>query len=880
MISRLFCLFVGICFVFPTSPSLGAPREANRHPSVSAHASAQPMRFEANRGQTDSRVDFVARGAGYTVFLTPTESVTTFAADRSVVRVALAGSNAEARVSGEQELAGRSVYMTGKDRLDAPAYERVRYSSVYPGVDLVYYGDGQGALEYDFVVAPGADPSRVAFRVDGATDVKIAADGDLVIASASGELRHRRPVLYQTIDGLRRDVSGEFELRNDGTVGFRVGAYDASRTLTIDPVLSYATYYAGSGDDNVRATAVDANGATFLVGYTSSIDFPSTTPVFGAKKAGNDMFVVKLAPNGKTVEYAFYLGGSGDDRAESMRLMPNGRLLVAGSTTSFDFPTINAAQGSYAGGARDAIVLVIDPQTASLVFSTYFGGTGVDSAEQVDFDAAGNVYVVGDTTSANLPVVNPLQGTLDGPSDGFVVKYAPAGGVSYATYFGGSGDDYPKGIRVSANGAAFVGLYTNSSDLPTIDAIDPSFNGGQSDAYVAKLAPSGTSIVYSTYLGGAEADQLDAIAIDPLGALYVLSTTRSLNFPTVGALQPAIGGSSDFAVTKISPDGSTLLYSSFLGGTFEEVGSTIAVNALGAAIVGGYTVSADFPAVNSIQSAPQGFRAQIVAARVSPRGDRIEYATFVGGNGDDLARGGSLDAAGNFCLSALTNSSNFPTSFEFQSQEAGAVDAGLVKIADRYTIAWSAPLAAGQAPVAVAAVLQETGDSTPFGVPSPASAAPAGLVGYRVYRSLTPIVPISLDNIVDDLSVNNTTALAPGGSYYVVTALYSNGTESGPSQVVAAGIGKGATLKRVNVRPAKIVAKGSGFTFEVQVFLDGIPFVTPARIVDGVNGVKVVQTGTLRTGETIAEYLAAHGNRAIVAVRNSDGGVSTSVYGL
>ncbi len=870
-------------------PLSGRPRRERSAPAHSLLLSSQttaspaaclPLAFEQNVGQTDGRVSFLARGERYTVFLSPTEVVYAPTNDPNAVRVSLAGASERASVAGESLMGGRRSYVLGSDpsewHRDVPTFARVRCARVYPGIDVVYYGNARD-LEYDFIVAPNARPERIALEVDGATGVRIDADGDLVIATAGGEMRHRRPTVYQTVDGERRAVTGRFEMRADGSVGFDVGAYDRSRPLTIDPSLSYSTYLGGSSYDFAYATATGADGATYLTGATGSTDFPFASVLPGSAHGKVHVFVAKLSPAGDAVEYALIVGGSGDDFGEAIAVRPDGAVVVSGFTTSTDFPMRRAAQPAYGGGARDAMVLEIDASGTALVFSTFLGGSGEESCPRLALDARGNVYAAGYTSSANLPVANAFQAAFGGADDGLLAKYGSDGALVSSTFLGGAGEDFIGGLAIDPEGAVYVGMTTDSADLPVVGAIHPSPSGDY-DGYVAKLSPSGTSLVYSTYFGGSAYDEVDSVCVDPLGSAYVLGSTKSGDFPTVTPFQPRYaGGSHDATIAKINPEGTATVYASYLGGSGDEYLSVLQIDALGSALVAGSTSSTDFPTVSPIQATRDGSALDAVAARIGPRGDRLDYATYLGGTGIDSAHGGAVDANGNFILALNTTSTNFPTSLPFQPALAGQQDLGLVKLANRYTLTWSAPASDQGAPVGLDATLAETGDAAPFTPPTPAAdASPAGVTGYRVYRSSAPHVEPVARNLFAELSRDATSvdASAPGGCYYVVTAVTSTGAESRPSNEAAAGAGPGPALAKVAIKPSKIVAKGARFTREVQVFLDGIPFASPATIKQGK---KVTQTGALVTGLTVAEHLAAHGNRAIVALRNSDGGIATFV---
>ena len=455
-----------------------------------------PLRFEANAGQTDPQVQFLVRGSGATLFLSATEVVLAVRGPEgtSPVRLQLVGANPTPHVRGEDALPGTSNYFLGNDpqqwRTAVPSYAKVVYDEVYPGVNLVYYGK-QGRVEHDFIVAPGTSPSVIAFAVHGADQVTIDAHGDLVMATGTGtgagDVRLQKPVLYQEVEGQRRDIPGGYVLTAEQRVGFQVGAYDATRPLVIDPVLVYATYLGGSGVDYGRAVAVDAAGQAYVTGYTGSLDFPVAGHPVQAHPRGEDAFVAKLNAAGSTLVYATYLGGSGGDSGEGLAVDTAGQAYVTGSTGSLDFPVAGHPVQAHPRG-EDAFVAKLNAAGSALVYATYLGGSGGDSGYGLAVDAAGQAYVTGYTDSLDFPVAgHPVQAHPRGAGDAFVAKLnADGSALVYATYLGGSGGDSGGGLAVDAAGQAYVTGSTGSLDFPvTGRPVQAHHNGGQ-DAFVAR----------------------------------------------------------------------------------------------------------------------------------------------------------------------------------------------------------------------------------------------------------------------------------------------------------------------------------------------------------------------------------------------------------
>jgi len=477
-----------------------------------------PLRFEANQGQTDARVKFLSRGAGYTLFLTSGEAVLAFrktsaqmkdrsalkapapeASKSAVLHMQLVGSNPASAVSGLDEMPGKSNYFIGNDpkkwQTNVANYAKVRYRRVYPGVDLVYYGN-PGQLEYDFVVAPGADPSSIRLKFRGAGRLKIDDNGDLVLGADGEQVRLQKPQVYQEASGTRRAVEGRYWIAGANTISFRVADYDRSKPLIVDPVLVYSTYLGGSGDDSGTSIAVDSSGNAYVTGYTSSIDFPTMNPLQPTYAGGSgslDVFVAKLNSTGSALVYSTYLGGSNYDSGTSIAVDSSGNAYVTGYTYSTDFPTMNALQGTTAGSG-DVFVAKLNPTGSALVYSTYLGGSGIDYGYGIAADASGNAYVTGFTCSTNFPTANAEQAASGGRlnslppcGDVFVTKLNATGtALVYSTYLGGSGDDAGRGIVVDSSGNAYVTGYTSSIDFPTMNPLQPA-NAGSNDAFVAKL---------------------------------------------------------------------------------------------------------------------------------------------------------------------------------------------------------------------------------------------------------------------------------------------------------------------------------------------------------------------------------------------------------
>ncbi len=662
-----------------------------------------PVSFELNKGQTDHQVKYLARGAGYTVFFTSNEAVLALhspaalgqsgSAASSVVRLKLLGANRNVAVKGEDTLPGQSNYFLGKDARHwytrIPNYGKVRYRSLYPGVDLVYYGR-EGELEYDFQVAPGADPRAIALDVETGeskfetrkSKLEIAANGDVVIDTGGGKVQFHKPVIYQPsalANGSRNSefsiqnskfLDGRYVLTSDNRIRFEIPNYDKTRPLVIDPVLTYSTYLGATGGDVAYGIAVDGSDNAYITGITNSGSFPTMTPKQGTYGGSGDAFITKLNPTGTALVYSTYLGGSGADTGTAIAVDASGDAFVTGSTASTDFPTTTGAFQSVYGGNTDAFVTELSSTGSSLVYSSYLGGTSADSGQGIAVDSTGSAYVTGSTQSIDFPTVTPVQTTNAGASDAFVAKMNFAGtALVYSTYLGGAQADVGQAIKVDSSGDAFITGYTFSLNFPTAAALQGT-NAGPPDAFVAELNPAGSALTFSTYLGGTGDDRGFGLALDSTGNIYVTGASLSTDFPTTStASQIANAGQSDAFVTKYNPTASAYLYSTLLGGGGIDQGNGIAVDSSGDAFVAGFTRSGNFPTANPVQgslgltgggSCGLAACADAFVSELNPTGSGLVSSTYLGGSGDDFGQAIALDSAGNAFVAGSTSSTNFP----------------------------------------------------------------------------------------------------------------------------------------------------------------------------------------------------------------------------
>lgn len=635
---------------------------------------ATPLRFEPNVGQAAPDVRFVARGGGSTMLLSSHDSV--FLQPGSAVRMNLFGAANLAGARPEGLLPSVTNYYAGSDpkrwRAGVPNYARIRFDQVYPGIDLVYYATGQ-RLEYDFVVHPGADPERIRMAWTGTDSMRVNREGDLALVAHGREIRQRKPLVYQEVDGKRVEIAAGYQIDKHGVVRLALGAYDRGSPLVVDPLLVYSTYLGGPADDEGSGIAVDSSGASYITGSTQG-GFPTLNPeqpVFGGE---TDAFVTKLSPTGVLV-YSTYLGGPKGDSGSGIAVDSMGAAYVAGYTFG-GFPVLNAAQPTFSGTPvtdTNAFVAKLGP-TGALVYSTYLGGPNTFGAGiAVDINQA--AYITGQTTGG-FPLVNAEQSTYGGGlNDAFVTKLNASGGFAYSTYLGGPNTDFGSGIAVDSTGAAYV-VGTTSGGFPVVNAEQSAFGGGGFDVFVAKVAPAG-SLVYATYLGGDTADYSAAIAVDNQRSAYVTGITDG-GFPVLNAQQATYGGNGGNAfVTKFNASGA-VVYSTYLGASASCNATAIAVDSTGAAYVTGDTGSG-FPVLNAEQPVAGGGSSNVFVTKFTPTGT-LSYSTYLGGNIQDGGSGIAVDSTGAAYVTGST-SGVFPVLAAAQpTYGGGASDAFVAKL--------------------------------------------------------------------------------------------------------------------------------------------------------------------------------------------------------
>ena len=764
-----------LCFFLAASPTgkhrpdrtthEPVPRTSNAVTSGRQLLAVSPsLKFIENDVQTTDSVHFISRGSGYELLLMQQDAVLALSPARrldlspkrriaffrarhalrrksnpSYLRVHLVNSNPETKIAGVDPVPTRTDYFLGQDptkwRTNVPSFSRVRYKAIYPGVDLVFYGN-QRRLEYDFIVAPGGDPKAINLSLEGARNLRLSPRGDLLVGVSGGDVEFRKPVVYQESRGQRREIEAGYKLGSDRRVSFSVGQYDRNAPLIVDPVLVYSTYLGGEGDDSGQAIAVDSAGNAVIAGSTLSLQFPTTSGAFTpgplSSNANGVAFVTKIDPTGANELYSSYVGGSGGDFAFAVAFDASGNIYVTGETDSTDFPTTpNALKpGPNSGNTNGtSFVLKINPTLtgpASLLFSSYLGGTQSTITELgngIATDANGLVYVVGLTASqpglllANFPVTatafqaSPGAGIANGTAFLTKLDTTQSGSASliYSTYLGGNGanasgpgfGDSAFAVAEDAAGKTYIAGTTTSTDFPTTPSAFQQLAPAaiaQGTVFLSSIDTTQTgvaSLLYSSYLGGEAADFGDAIALGPSNVAYLTGSTSSLSFPTTSGAFQTTGNAASVAFISLIDSSlsgtATLKYSTFLGGSQTNTATGIAADASGNAYVVGSTQGADFPTTPfAIQISPEsGASGAGFVTKLSPSGQgaaALIYSTYFGGNGangiSDEINGVALNSANHAIVAGdAVSATGFPvTPNAFQSALNGPSDAFVAEL--------------------------------------------------------------------------------------------------------------------------------------------------------------------------------------------------------
>ncbi len=684
-----------------------------------------PLYFEVNAGQLAHDVKFVSRSGNRSFLLTSNaieltprartarlatredlinrhallrrevpDNARQLSANDPVIKLRFAQANANPRVEGLELLPGTSNYLVGANarqwRQGVAHFAKVKYHDLYPGIDLVYYGNQQ-QLEYDFVVAPGVNPQQIKIAVAGTQNVRLAENGDLILGTDEGALIQQKPVVYQESAGMKRTVESRYKLLGHNEVGFELGSYDTTQALVIDPVLGFATTFGTADDTYGNGIATDLAGNSYITGVAYSV----RTQAIGRAGVAN-VFVTKLNAAGQLV-YNTYIGSSGEDVGFAIDVDRNGNAYVTGQADINDFPVTQGAFQTRFGGICDAFVLKLNARGNDLVYSGFLGGTREDTGTGIAVDQEGQAYVVGETSSANFPTADPLYRFGQAPTEAFVSKVSQSGArLVYSTALTGTttnpeGGTAAMAIDVNRRGDAVVVGFTTAGRFPRVNALQDALNGTM-DAFVTRINRNGNRLDFSTYLGGAHEDAAFAVALDAAENVYVTGLTNSADYPTVNALQSFLGGAAgaasndDAFVTKLIRAGDAVVYSTYLGGSQGDAGFGIAVNNIGEAHVVGRTRSTNFPLEDTlpIVSPNQALNGGIdgFVCKLRANGRVFSYSHYAGGRGEEKCFGVAVWGNRIAHVTGLTTSVGWLPNNLAPPKLAGAASAFAFQVAD------------------------------------------------------------------------------------------------------------------------------------------------------------------------------------------------------
>ncbi len=731
--------------------------------------------FEENRGQADGRVRYLTRGGNSEMFLTTTGAVYivrgSLADDsdqnisgktdislhnqhrRSVTNNQKAvavyskwvGANPNANFVALEQLEHRTNYFIGSDpinwQVEIPNYGRVMAENIYDGIDVIWRDKEAKGAQFDFVVKPNADPSQIEWEIEGAKNVEIDTAGNLAIETAFGQIEHASPSFYFVGDGYDEGVRGSFSVRRvasrnqPSSAAFRVTfdgyAQGALQTPEIGrsanfSELSYSTFIGGNGTDDGQSIAVDSSGSTYIVGATRSTQnpFPTSPGVFDTThNGGSDAFVTKLNPSGSALIYSTFLGSQGSDSGSGIAIDSTGNAYLTGFTSGANFPTTPGAFDTTSDGVNaDVFITKLNSSGSALIYSTFVGGNGnADRANGIALDTMGNVFIAGFSESPSYPTT---PGAFDttfnsvGGRDCVITKVNSSGSaLLYSSYLGGSSGDECFGLTTDSNGNAYLAGRTDSSDYPTtLGAFDSAIAG--IDAFVTKVTPDGSALVFSTYLGGGGEDGAFKIVINDEGMAYVTGYTFGATTPfptTAGAYDTSHNGFSDIFVTKLNPGGSELTYSTFIGGGSNDSGLGLVRKSVGSVVVTGGTNSTDFPTTDGAFDTTQNGDYDVVITEIDSDGSTINYSTFIGGTANETGRGIAADPSGNAYVTGDTAGIAFPTTpGAFDTISNGNPDVFVVKLGTSITPTPTATPSASPTPQGFESDVapRETGDGS------------------------------------------------------------------------------------------------------------------------------------------------------------------------
>lgn len=580
---------------------------------------------------------------------------------------------------------------------NVPMFGSVVSQSIYKGIDVRYYIQNERP-RYDIIVHPEGNPNEIAMEMTGANTISITKKGVLEISTSLGTVEQRHLFAYQNCSDGKKQISCSFKKLTENTISFEVGAYDKSKPLIIDPLV-FSTYLGGSGDEIGQGVVVDASGNIYVTGRTSSTNYPTTSGAYQTSYGTNtDVFVTKINSTGTSVLYSTYLGGSNNDQGNDIDVDASGNVFVTGFTKSTDFDiTSGVFQATNGGGTDDIFVTKLNSAGNSLLYSTYIGGSGTDVGLGIKVDATGNAYITGRTSSSNYDIIaGSFQTALAGGDDVFVTKINSTGtSLIYSTFIGGTSNDEGSDIAVDASGNVYITGYTASTNFDITSGVFQTTFGGAfffGDIFVTKLNNNGTSLVFSTYLGGSDDDFANDITIDGSNNVYVAGYTYSTNFDLQSPIQNSLTGQTDITITKLNSSGTALVFSTYLGGSDDDAATGIAVNSSNEVVITGASYSNNYDITSGSFQTTSGGDYDAICTRLNASGTALSYSSYLGGTGYEYGNAIALDLGGNPIITGTTSSSNFDvTSGVIQSTLSGTSDAFVTKFGIGTSLSLTSP---------------------------------------------------------------------------------------------------------------------------------------------------------------------------------------------
>ncbi len=757
--------------------------------------------FETNNGQAPSEVKFIARSSRYIIYF-ENDKIKFFLPDKSnggrnrEVVIKLNNSSVY-KIEGLEASAKINNYFLGNhhDRWSSNnlSFKKIKYVNLYKNIDVIFYFT-ENNLEFDFEIAPGGSYQNIKLGIEGHDLLRISENGSVVIKFNNEAIKLSDPIIFQTENFSKIKIEGGYKI--DGSnIGFKINKFDPSLRLTIDPIVSFSTFYCGSGTDIITKMFIDNDGFIYITGETNSPNFPVTNAIQQIRGGGwSDCFIAKLNKNATEIIFSTFFGGSNTESAYDIKVDNSGFIYIVGNTSSTDFPVKNAFQKENAGGIMgDVFILKLSPSGDEIIFSTYFGGSDSEQAEGIVLDKNENIIIAGGTSSKNLPIKNAFQSTIGGgyfPRDAFVSKFTKnCTALIFSTYLGGSSTsgDQARDIAIDNNDNIYITGYTTASDFPVVNAYQSEFAGGffNGDAFISKFNPNGVPI-FSTFFGGTNEDEGKSIVVDENQNIYLTGTTHSADFPIKNEIWGRTGlFDADVFISKFKASGNELFFSTYLGGSDTDEGMDLTFDKEKNIYVTGYTGSPNFVSINGAFPYNAGsyppYKEDAFITKIKNDGSEFEFSSFFGGSRDDIGNSIALDNSGNMYLAGYTKSRNdFPIKNALYSSPGGS-------ITDSLPDAFITKFTAGELSPPLNLKASVNGNEVNLSWDLPAL---GNFLSFNIYRSPESPVTVSDDNLIyntDDNNFSDNIIMTGKFYHYVVTAVYNDG-ESLPSNEITINV--------------------------------------------------------------------------------------------